>query len=399
VCCSIRQSWLAGLVLLLLAGCSVTGGSREIDGAVSVDKPAGEIAEAQLVDVWIELFDPGELPEDEDDARGLSLEIREAEARYLPQQLRDSVERSGYWGAVRVVPRDIEGGEVLVRGTILVSDGERLELQIAAFDATGRAWFERSYVAESDSSEHDTALRRGIDVYQNLFNTIANDLAEFRATLNDYDIIEVRRVALLRFAADLAPDAFSAHLTQDRAGRYRVVRLPARDDPMFRRVQAIRERDALLVDTLNGHFDNFRREMHKPYVEWRRARTSEAEALRQIEREALTQKLIGVAAIAGAIAIEVLGGGENTGSLRDVMILGGAYSLKSGFDKDSETMIHSDAIIELGDSFSAETQPLIVEVEGEVHELTGSAEEQYAEWRALLRRIYATETGLGGGAD
>ena len=38
--------------------------------------------------------------------------------------------------------------------------------------------------------------------------------------------------------------------------------------------------------------------------------------------------------------------------------------------------------------------PLVVDVEGETHKLTGSAEEQYTKWRALLKQIYAAETGL-----
>jgi len=38
-------------------------------------------------------------------------------------------------------------------------------------------------------------------------------------------------------------------------------------------------------------------------------------------------------------------------------------------------------------------------VEGQTHELTGSAEVQYAKWRSLLKQIYASETGLDGGAD
>jgi len=82
--------------------------------------------------------------------------------------------------------------------------------------------------------------------------------------------------------------------------------------------------------------------------------------------------------------------------LRDSLILGGAYAIKSGFDRGAETDIHRDAIIELDESFSSEARPLVVEVEGEVHELTGSAEAQYAQWRALLKRIYATETGFSG---
>ena len=82
--------------------------------------------------------------------------------------------------------------------------------------------------------------------------------------------------------------------------------------------------------------------------------------------------------------------------MRDVLILGGAYAIKTGFDKSAETGIHRDAIIELDESFTSEAGPMVVEVEGEVHELTGSAEAQYAQWRALLKRIYATETGLDG---
>ena len=102
-----------------------------------LQKASQELPEDQLLDVWIELFDPGELPKDEDDARGLSMEIREAEARHMPVHLRGVMEKTGYWGAVRVVPRDTEGAEVLVSGTILESNGEDLVLQVTR---TGCQW-------------------------------------------------------------------------------------------------------------------------------------------------------------------------------------------------------------------------------------------------------------------
>jgi len=81
------------------------------------------------------------------------------------------------------------------------------------------------------------------------------------------------------------------------------------------------------------------------------------------------------------------------------MLVGGAYAVKTGFDKDSEATIHRDAIEELGESFASESQPMVVDVEGETHKLTGSAEAQYAEWRTLLRKIYASETGLNASGD
>jgi hypothetical protein len=138
--------------------------------------------------------------------------------------------------------------------------------------------------------------------------------------------------------------------------------------------------------------------MELPYTEWRKARSEEATKLRALEREAMKRKVLGVAAILGAIAIEATGNGNSAsaGVLRDTLVLGGAYAFKTGMDKSSETGIHRDAIVELDESFSLEARPLVVEVEGETHELTGSAEMQYVKWRALLKRIYESETGLAG---
>ena len=102
------------------------------------------------------------------------------------------------------------------------------------------------------------------------------------------------------------------------------------------------------------------------------------------------------AAIIGAVALEASGNadGYTSAVLRDAMLVGGAYAVKSGFDKASETAIHKAAIEELDDSFSSEARPMVVDVEGETHQLTGSAEVQYTKWRDLLKRIYSSETGL-----
>ena len=392
--------WLLPGLLLVLTACSTT--HQNVKPDVQADRPASEVDENHLLDVWIALFSPGEVPADEDDANGLSLEIRKAEARYMPVQLRQTLEQTGYWGAVRVVPQDTEGAEVLVQGVILESDGEKLELEITALDATGEQWFQHTYSSEATLKDYQEAESNGGEVFQALYNAIANDLAQYRNGLPAERIVTTRRVAGLRFADDLAPDAFSGYLRNNGAGKFAVVRLPAKDDPMAARVNAIRERDFMLVDTLNGHFDNFHTDMREPYFQWRKSRLEELEAMRKIQSEARNRKLLGAAAILGAIAIEALGGDStraSTGTLRNVMIVGGAYAVKTGFDKSAEAAIHEDAIKELGESFASESQPMVVEVEGEAHQLTGSAEAQYAQWRALLRRIYTSETGLGSSAE
>jgi hypothetical protein len=107
------------LGLVLLSGCASLGTQQKVKGTVPVNRSVAEIAEDQLLDVWIEVFAPGELPADAEDASGLSMDIREAEARYMPEHLRDTMEKTGYWGAVRMVPRGTAGSELLVQGTIL----------------------------------------------------------------------------------------------------------------------------------------------------------------------------------------------------------------------------------------------------------------------------------------
>jgi len=385
-------------VLVLLSACASTTRSQSKDAPpVTLSKIDQELPEEQLLDVWIELFKPGELPSNEKEALGLSMDIREAEARYVPIQLRGVMEKTGYWGAVRVVPYNTEGAEVLVRGEIIASDGAELDLKISAEDASGRVWFRKNYKAEVDPQMYEM-LPEHIDSFQAVYRMIANDLAEFRNKLTDQERIAIRQYADVRFAADMAPDAFTSHLQRDDKGIYQLNHLPAENDPAFLRVQIIRERDFLLIDTLNGHFDNYYLEMVGPYTEWRKARSYEAASLREIKKKANTRKILGAAAILGAIAIEAMGSSStraSTGTLRDVMVLGGAVAIKQGMDINAQSPIHQAAIEELGDSFSSEAKPLVVEVDGEVYELTGSAEVQYQQWRSLMRELYASETGLG----
>lgn len=59
-----------------------------------------------------------------------------------------------------------------------------------------------------------------------------------------------------------------------------------------------------------------------------------------------------------------------------------------------DTQIHAEAIQELGASFGADIAPVVMEVEGRTVELNGSVEEQYREWRRLLREIFTAETGF-----
>ncbi|WP_116813039.1 hypothetical protein [Steroidobacter cummioxidans] len=375
------------------AGC-VTHETRP-QQRVKAIQAATEIPEAQLLDVGVRLFEEN-LPKDEKkmEQEHIFPEVRKAEARYLPMQLRNTLEGTGQWGQVRVMPQDADALDVYVSGKIIESSGQVLRAEITVVDATGRQWFKREYNQLADTRSYKDQTGKPRDPFQNMYNTLANDMLMYRQQMTAADLENVRRVSELRFASDLAPYAFSNYMTQDKKGVKQVVRLPAEDDPMLQRMDRIRERDYALLDTINEHYSLFAENMSEPYTNWRRYSYSELEAKDEAKRASITRKLLGAAAIVGGL---VVGAEANTYAGQAAAtgaIFGGAYAVKSGFDKGAEVKLHSDSLKQLGESFQAEVQPMVVEVEGRTLQLKGTAEEQYTEWRRLLKELYENETGV-----
>jgi hypothetical protein len=321
-------------------------------------------------------------------------EVRKAESRYIPVMIRDTLENTGQWGQVRVLPGEGSGMEVYVDGRILDSTGVELRLEVVASDATGRTWFRKTYEAGADTRAYKDVVGKPRDPFENLYNTLANDLLAARRALTREQRVELRRVAELRFAAELAPYAFGSYLAQDRKGLYGVARLPADGDPVVQRMQRVRERDYALVDTLNEHYANFSGSIAEPYTQWRKFTHEELEAEAQARREALTRQVLGAVAVVGGIVAGAETSSSAGSAAATAAVIGGMYAFKSGLDKRAEIKIHAESLKQLGDSFQAEVQPMVVDVEGRTLQLKGSAEQQYAEWRALLRELYENETGL-----
>ncbi|HMN44959.1 MAG TPA: hypothetical protein PKE27_10315 [Povalibacter sp.] len=387
---------LAALALAALAcsGC-VTHETRP-QPRVNAIQAAAEIPEDQLLDVGVRLFDEN-VPEDEKkrEKERIFPDVRKAEARYLAMQVRNTLEGSGQWGQVRVVPVDDDALDVRVSAKILESTGMQLRLDVTVDDASGRVWFRKEYEQLADTRSYKDTSGKPRDPFQNLYSQLANDMLAYRQTLAATDLQTVRNVSELRFAQDLAPYAFQDFLVVDKKkGTYQVVRLPASDDPMIARMDRIRERDYALLDTVNEHYALFADNMSESYTNWRRYSHDEIEAQDEAQRSATTRKLLGAAAIIGGL---VMGTQSNTyvgQAAATAAVFGGAYAVKSGFDKGSEVKMHSDSLKQLGESFQAEVQPMVVEVEGRTLQLRGTAEEQFQEWRRLLKELYENETGL-----
>lgn len=363
--------------------------------AVKVDRAQAEIPSAALLDVGITVFDAGIAEDQQTDVDdGIFPRVREAEARYVPYTLRRAMESSNQWGAVRVLPEADPAAEVLVSGEILESDGTTLSIRVLATDATGREWLNRTYHDTATSFAYRDDLDYQGDPFQNLYNQVANDLLEARRKLSTDELVRIREIGSLKYAAELSPDAFGDHLRRESDGRISVNRLPSPNDPMLARVARIRETEYLFVDTVDQQYAAFYDQMDPSYDQWRRYSYEETMALADIRRSARTRMLAGALAAIGGGAISSKSSSPAGSIVGNAAVLGGLTLMKQGYDTGKQSKIHEEALKELATSFDSEVAPIVIQVEGEVVKLTGSLESQYHEWRRLMREIYATETGL-----
>jgi hypothetical protein len=356
-------------------------------------KAQEEIFEEQLLDVGILVFESDKMTQEQAQKKHTSQEIRKAEQHFMPYHLKNTLQQSSYWGAVRVLPGETESIDVLVKGKMLESNGEQLILQVDVMDATRKKWFSKKYKSEASLAFYSGNRAGEKDAYQDIYNIISNDMANFFKKLSPEEIKNIRTVSKLKFAQDFAPTVYDGYLTGDEKDLISVNRLPADGDTIMTRLLKIREREYMYVDTLNEYYQEYYANMWSSYENWRKLNYEEIKAIRKIESNALKQKLLGALLVAGAIALNA-GEVKNTGALQVGMILIGGQVIVNGFNVTKEAEIHSAAIKELSESFGSEMQPIVMEFEGKQYELTGSAEEQFKHWRELLRQIYITETGF-----
>jgi hypothetical protein len=353
-----------------------------------LDAPDIPVPDAELLDVGVVILDPGiSSVEDEEQVYP---EVRRAEATFMATELADVLAEQGGWGAVRVVPDERQFSDLLVRGTILQSDGEALELKIRVSDARGTVWLDKRYTGITSRYAYEQGTRTKQDPFLSVYRMIANDMLAAFQRLPAEERTTIRRVAEMRFARDFASGAFADYLNEDPSGQVTLRRLPSEKDPMLARVRGLRQRHYVFVDTLQGHYTGFSDDMYTPYQEWRKASYEETVALRELENEAKREMIAGGAAILAGIVAQS-SGSRMTRSAGAIGVVGGGALLKRGLEKRAESNIHSLALEELGQSLDAEITPRVIELEDRTVRLTGNVEDQYDQWRELLADIYAAE--------
>lgn len=395
-----RVSLLIILATGLNSGCAVQ--ELVVAEETQLVVATSSVDEALLLDIGIVEFE-AQIPENNrPEKTGVYEDIRKAEAKYIPYHLKTTLQGAGHWGAVRVIPSEDAFTDVIISGAINRSDGEYIELELSVSDATGRHWFSREYEAQTGLTSYSKRRDRRRDPYQKVFNDFANDLQQHAATMAPKQLQQTRQISELQFFRDMSPAAYNGYLAND-DGIVSILRLPAENDPSVARMRQIRERDRLVVDTLNEHYANFYYGIAIPYRNWRKNSREETVKYRQEKRSALTQALVGVVVLAGSTQIDTNSSSRNTRNINRALryqgISRGINTVYGALARNRNAGLHLDAIAELSESFGNEAAPMVVNIEGQERRLTGTAEAQFESWRQLLRDIYEAETGLSASVE
>ncbi|MGI9250887.1 MAG: hypothetical protein ACR2PR_06785 [Pseudohongiellaceae bacterium] len=324
-----------------------------------------------------------------DESEWVFNEIRESEAHYLPYELRNTLTASNQWGAVRVLPDNDPSMDLMIEGTILRSDGAELVLRVTARDSSGRLWLEESYRATATREDYPESggggegsgggeSREGFnDPFKNIYNRISNDLSAQRDELSATELQSIKTVATLVYANDLAPDAFAHFIATNITGRIGIVSLPAESDPILLRVKDMRQRHYLFIDRVDDYYQALYQDMQAPYLVWRNYSHNQQREYQDEQARSLV-----------ALNSERRSGGSGNDSY---------LALIQRYNKFRWAKVYDQEFTDLAEGFSSEVTPAVLELNRQVEGLSGTVEEQYAQWRRILRELFELETGQSAG--
>jgi hypothetical protein len=339
---------------------------------LTLQQPAlSELRDPAALNVSITVFDPG-VPDDRSLHRDLQIfpRIREVEAKFLPFVLRETLVGTGEWGAVRVVTEPDSAAEVEISGSIIRSDGERLEVRVRAVDATGRLWFDRTFASHlaQDGKQGDADAGSG---RPGLYDEIAQSLRAARERLDGRALGRIIETSLLRYAIELAPSAFGQYLSEDEDGTFSIQRLPAQNDPMLDRIERIRLTEYVITDNVDAKFRELHQEIASTYALWREYRRKSLEYDRQNARRA-----------------------EET---RSDAARGSYEAIKNLYDNYKWDRVTAQEQDRLAIAFNNEVGPVVDAMEARIEELEGWVDDKYTEWHRLLEELFEVETELNRG--
>ena len=289
--------------------------------------------------------------------------FRRTEAQLLAAKQRSVFEQSGQWGVVRLYPEYSVIPELMLDLVVLKSDGRELLIKAQLTAVSGDVLLAETYLDRSTSSDFASEVE---DPFADLFHRIHNDVA-FAASKHTQSQRYLDSVSFLRYAQQLAPEAFPGYLTS-KAGRWQLLREPAEQDPMYARIARLRDYELLFVDTIDEQLSGALREIDVAYKLWLKA---SKEQLDWLERRR-------------ARGVNVESFSDDSAFARHQAVYAAYRSLK----------IHEQELFELVLDLESESRSTALEIDENIVKLEGTLEQQYREWRETLLSIILLENAF-----
>jgi hypothetical protein len=344
------------------------------------------------LDVVIPAFSSG-LSQDASnyEEQGIWPELRRAEANRFAFKLKQALEETGKFGAVRVVPSNTASGDVYVLGKIVESNGMELAFDLEVVDASGKRWMNKTIDYEISEGFYKNPRNTGKDAYNPAFVEAAEQIVDALLKQQTSKLEEVKKIAALRFGASFNEQAFAPYLDNSTIPMT-LLGLPSEADPLYQRVQSVRVREQLFVDNLQQNYSGFSQQMEDSYLVWQQASFTEIQLKKRAKLNSFLKIAGGILLTAAAIAAG--SSSENNIGTEVITVLtgvGAAVMISSGLSSKAEAKMHTDAINELGQSVDLEMSPQVVKFEQETKELTGDIDEQFDQWRSFMAQMYELE--------
>ena len=383
----------------ILAGCATTGSQNgvykvgpKLSSSYETQAIDEAVSTATKLDVIIPVFDPGLSENAENyEEEGIWPELRRAESNRFAYKLKQALDNSHEFGAVRVTPDESASGDLYVLGKIEESNGQDVEFGLNVVDISGKEWVDETFEHEVQESFYKNYRNRGKDPYDPVFKEAADEIIDALKMRSTAELDNLKYMTGLRFGASFNDEAFMEYMdTED--DFIELISKPGDNDPLYQRVMAIRVREQLFLDNLQQNYDFFSQNMDYSYLEWQKASFVELTLLQQARREGIYKAVAGVFLIALAITTGISGFSSAVfDSMAIAAGVGGGVLVAGGYKSKKEAQLHQDAINELGESINIEMESQVISLNDETVELTGNIQQQFMQWREFLKRIYEQE--------
>ena len=344
--------------------------------------------------------------------------LRKTETIRSATKIRDALFDLNQFESVVVFPDTSISADLYVLGSIRESTGEIMSIEWQLVDATGKIWIRKKKETHRvPPGWHERYGGTGIDPFQELYRKIAYSVyKELKKYARKHDTVvkqnrkraregqspklsELDRIVAIRelvmaqyFAPEIYGDAIAEKKSSRSNSRLTLQYRPDKSAQEWTRIESFRQRDETFTLLMNDYYNTFRAKVDPSYELWLKDIYPIARETRILRRQANVEKALGVVTLIAAASAAK--DADSTGKRDRAIAVGAAVGstlLIKGFIDSARSKEQLEIFNETARSYHDSFNPISVELAGKTITLQGTAQEQFAQWRGLLRDFYERE--------